>query len=289
MPKEYKRSILLLELSTFSVFIGRAWQHILWDAPYRELFWDANWMQGIVETLTPFTWEEYVTSPQVDMFIQGFNTVIGILYLLCAVASFFIKKIPQLKWLLWAGAASLVFLAFTYLKDHFFHTGQFFEYTLQFGSPLMLTAAVLKGKISDQLIYWMKIAVALTFACHGLYAIGYYPRPGYYTEMTMNILGLDNDSAVTLLKIAGILDFVVAAGIFFPGKYARIVLAYAICWGFLTAAARIVGNFFWQFPLDSLSQWVHEAVYRAPHFLIPLLLFFHLRKTVASLQPSTVK
>lgn len=275
------RNLFLLELSTFCVFAGRAWQHIFWDAPYRELFWDARWMQGIIENLTPFTWEEYVTHPMGDIWFQRAIVVTGVFYAVCAVSSFFVKKYPVLKWLMWTGAASLVFLAFVYLKDHFFHVGQFFEYTLQFASPLFLTAAISAGKVTKKLVFWMKVAVALTFACHALYALGYYPRPGYYTEMTMNILGMENSVAIKFLLAAGFLDFVVAVGIFMPRQWAKWILLYAVFWGFATSMARILGNFYWDFPIDSLHQWVYQAVFRFPHFLIPLLLFYEIKKPVS--------
>ncbi len=275
----------MLELSTFCVFAGRAWQHIFWDAPYRELFWDAKWMQGMIESLTPFTWEEYVTHPMGDIWFQRAIMAIGVFYAICAISAFFVKKYPMLKWLMWAGAASLVFLAFVYLKDHFFHVGQFFEYTLQFSSPIFLTAAVATRKVNKKQVFWMKIALALTFACHALYAIGYYPRPGYYTEMTMNILGIENSAAVRFLLVAGALDFVVAVGIFSPQKFSKWILLYAVFWGFATSVARIVGNFYWDFPLDSLNQWVYQAVFRFPHFFIPLLLFY---KTIKRHSPTVV-
>jgi hypothetical protein len=124
----------------------------------------------------------------------------------------------------------------------------------------------------------MKVAVALTFACHALYALGYYPRPGYYTEMTMNILGLENSGAIQFLLAAGLLDFVVAVGIFMPAQWSKWILLYAVFWGFATAMARIVGNFYMDFPLDSLHQWAYQAVFRFPHFLVPLLLLLKIEK-----------
>ncbi|MBI5915005.1 MAG: hypothetical protein HY842_06480 [Bacteroidetes bacterium] len=265
-----KKIILLLKIAAASVFAGRAWQHFFWDAPYRELLWDDGLMQPLIENLTPWTWHEYVTNLAVDEAIQRWMVGLGFFYTACAVLCFFIEKIPGwLRWLLWVGVGGLVVLALLYMKEYFFHAGQFFEYTLQFGAPVVLLLAWRKSEVPARLVFWMKIAIALTFACHGLYSVGYYPRPANFTEMTMNILGFSQQAAVRFLNIAGMLDFAVAVGIFLPGKWAKWVLVYATVWGLATSLARIFGNFYWSFPLDSLHQWVFQAAYRLPHGLVP--------------------
>ena len=267
----FKQIFRLLQFSAFTVFAGRAWQHLFRDAPYRELLWDDVLMEPVIEKLTPWTWHEYVTNLAVDETIQRWMAGLGIVYAVCGITALFINRLPNFfKVFQWTGAAGLFVLALLYMKEHFFHTGQFFEFALQCCSPVFL---VLQPQLSPRLVFWMKIAIALTFACHGLYAIGYYPRPGYYTEMTMRILGISQAAAILLLKVAGALDFVVAAGIFLPWKWAKWILAYAAFWGLATSLARIFGNFFWQFPLQSLYEWVYQTVYRLPHFLIPLVVF----------------
>ncbi len=125
----------------------------------------------------------------------------------------------------------------------------------------------------------MKVAIALTFTCHGLYAIGYYPRPMTFMTMTQNILGVNSAGVNSFLNLAGVLDFVVALGIFvLKGKAKKAALWYAVIWGALTSFARIIGNYYLDFPLESLHQWVFEAVLRFPHFLIPLVLIVAFNK-----------
>ena len=92
--------------------------------------------------------------------------------------------------------------------------------------------------------------------------------------MTGNLLGLSGQSAIRFLNIMGIMDFIMAIGIFLPNKYGKWALMYCVVWGFLTSMARVFGNFYWEYPMESLHQWVYEAVYRAPHFLIPLWAWF---------------
>jgi hypothetical protein len=50
----------------------------------------------------------------------------------------------------------------------------------------------------------------------------------------------------------------------------RVALAYCVLWGGLTSLARIwsyIGFSSWD---TIMLQWVHESVYRWPHFLVPL-------------------
>jgi hypothetical protein len=265
--------IILLQIATVCVFLGRAWQHLFFDAPFRELLWDPRWMQWFIEHFTPMSWQEYVTHPDGDVWIQRLIKAHGIFYVICALVAAFISQLPQqFRVLLWLGTFSLAFLGLLYLKEYFFHAGQFFEYCLQFGSPVFLCLAIDRNQISSKLVFWMKVATAATFLCHGLYAVGYYPRPGLFLSMTMKILGIQNEAAVVFLNVAGWLDFVVAIGIFLPIKTARAFLSYAAFWGLATSVARVWGNFYWQFPSESLYYWTHEMVMRLPHFLIPLAL-----------------
>ena len=278
-----KSSIIIfriLQVSAFSVFIGRSYQHLFWDGPYRELFWDPFYSKWLVEHLTTMGWDEYVTNPAGDLWFKKFVLAQGVFYALCAIVTVFIKKLPSwCKWFLIVGALDLIFLALIYMKDKFYHFGQFFEYSLQFGAPLFFFYLSKIGELSKNLVKWMKVAVALTFACHGLYAMGYYPRPEIFMTMTQNILGLEKAGVSRFLSIVGIGDFVVCIGIFLPIiKWVKIVLWYAIVWGALTTFARIIGNIYWDFPLESLHQWVYEAVFRFPHFLVPLSLLIAMRQ-----------
>jgi hypothetical protein len=269
----HKYCLPIMQATAFCVFAGRGWQYLFFDTPYRELLWDVNWMKGIVENFTPLTWDEYVTSPAVDLGIQRLITGTGWLYIICAFVALFYRRLPRsAHFLLLFGAANLVLLAGLYLKEYFFHAGQFFEYALQFGAPVFLFAVRPKEAPPKPLWLWMKICVSLTFICHGLYAVGYYPRPGTFLTMTIQTLRFSEPTALAFLNIAGALDFFIALGIFLPARFARFFLIYAAFWGLLTSLARITGNFYWEFPMESLFQWFHECVYRLPHFFIPFLL-----------------
>ena len=268
----------LIHIATIAVFAGRAYQHLFWDAPYRELFWDPNYMQYLVEQFTDLKWNEYVTHPDGDIWLQRFVLWQGAFYSVCTLVAIFIRKLPRwCRMFLILGALDLIFLAFLYQKDRFYHLGQFLEYSLQFGAPIFLYYSITAKKVSNNLILWMKIAAAVTFISHGLYAIGFYPRPGSFLTMTTNILGCSNETARLFLDAAGILDFVVGVGIFFKNKIGIYSLGYMVLWGFLTAMARIIGNFYFEFPWESLHLWGFESLYRFPHFLIPLAILVYLK------------
>ncbi len=272
-----KRFFLIIQLATVSVFLGRAWQHWRWDAPFRTLLWDEQWMSPIISGLFGWNWIEYIQNPAVDQFIQGSIRGVGVLYFLCALAALGIKKLPRIsRIVLWMGAFSLILLALLYCKERFFSVGQFFEYSLQCGSPLLLIYLSKKASPSKNLLLAVKLAIAATFTAHGLYALGYYPRPVHFMEMTMNILGVGEESAILFLNAAGVLDLIISFGIFLPWRWAKYCLGYAVFWGLATTVARVWAYFNWEWLGAILEQWLHESVMRFPHFLIPLAVLLYL-------------
>ena len=266
---------LLLKISTAAVFFGRAYQHLFWDAPFRTLLWDEQIMSGVIKTFSSLSWEEYINSLWVD---DGINQVIngfGLFYLVCGLVTLGMKWMPKiLQRFILIGGIGLIFLAILLWKEKFYSVGQFFEYSLQFSLPFFFY--YLTGReepsISPRFISWLKIAAGLTFICHGLYAVGYYPQPVSFMEMTIEITGWSDDIASNFLKIMGGLDFVVAILIFLP-KTARPALLYMVIWGFLTALARIWTNFDFGNIVEHLHQTGFAFLYRVGHFLVPLGLY----------------
>lgn len=262
--------LLLLRWATIAVFMGRAWQHLYWDAPFRTVLWDERLMSGLVRWLG-WDWTEWVTSPAVESGIGWLVWLSGLAYVLAAVGAYFLTA-DRLwaRWLVALGALGLLVLAFLYTKEKFYHLGQFFEYSLQVGSPIFLLWLSREEQVSAAFVLTIRVAVALTFTCHGLYAIGYYPRPVNFTSMVMNGLFLSQKNAVSLLEVAGFLDFIVALLLLLPWrKVVMVALAYCVLWGGLTAFARIWSNL-WVSPAETvLLQWVHESLYRWPHFMAP--------------------
>ncbi|WP_428741619.1 hypothetical protein [Tenacibaculum sp.] len=274
-----KTLLQFLKISSFFIFIGRAYQHLFWDAPYRSFFWDQKLLEPIINFVFDTTWQSYVTNLNTDHSIQILTRSIGILYLICAIISIVIHENSK-KWMrsiLTLGAVSLIFLALMITKDKFYHLIMFFEHTIQFGVPIALLY-FLKDKNTSLLIFYLKVFIALTFTCHGMYAIGvFYPLPGNFVTMTLNILPIQEEMAKNLLFLAGILDFIIAIAIFIP-KLSKPALVYACFWGFITAFARIISGLHYDISLSIVHQYIYLTIYRLPHGIIPLLVYLYLTK-----------
>jgi len=271
-----KRVLLLVQLSAIAVFLGRAYQHIFWDAPFRTILWDETWMSPFISG----PWSEWVTNPNVDAAIQNSITYTGYFYLFCALIAIIARWIPAVfRKILLLGAGVLMLLAFLYLKEKFWAIGQFFEYSLQFTAPIFLYYLLKQRVCTERMILYLKLAVAITFVCHGLYAVGYYARPGHFVQMFINVLGISESNAVNLLNLAGFADFALAIMLFIPKRKIQIAAAaYAIFWGFMTSIARVWANFYPDFWEQSLHQFGFEMLMRLPHFLMPMALLMLLLK-----------
>ncbi|TRX48294.1 hypothetical protein FNH22_29410 [Fulvivirga sp. M361] len=264
----------LLRISCLFVFTGRAWQHLLWDSPFRTFFWDQGLLEGIVTTFSDMTWFEYVTSPSTDHSITILTRAFGIFYLFMAILTLIAQpRMRKLSWLYGLSSFFLAVLAFFYCKEKFYHTAQFFEYAIQFLTPVFFSLSLFKDITRARLVFYMKIAVTLTFISHGLYAFEYYPRPGVFVDMTVNILGVSETKAHQFLTVAGLVDFVLAIGIFLP-RYGQYFLLYAALWGFVTAIARTWSNLVYDpLSLSLMNQYLHQTIYRLPHGMIPMIIF----------------
>lgn len=274
MQTDSIRTMKILRWATFFIFFGRAYQHLFWDAPYRSFFWSESILQPVIEGFFSISWQDYVTSPVTDSIIQGIIKGNGVIYAIAAICTLFINKLNS-KWVkypIFIGAASLVILAILLTKEKFYHTAQFFEHSLQFGVPFVFILSQIKSIQSNKIILYLKILTALTFASHGLYALGFYPVPGHFIDMLINILGLSEETSVTVLYVAGVLDLIIAVLLFIP-KVSIYAAGYAFIWGLLTALARVVANYSPDFPLQSIHQSLYETLYRLCHALIPLYIF----------------
>ncbi len=274
---QYRTAIIILQLVCFFLFIGRAYQYLFWDAPFRAFFWDEALLKGLVEGLTSYSWNDYVTSSSADSMLQLLIRINGVFFAICAVISLFIERIgKRIGKAILVGAALLFILAVLYSKEKFFHIGQFFEYAAQIISPVILYWMVFKKPEKQQLFFTIKIALALTFVCHGLYAVGYYPRPGNFVDMVINSLGVSEGMAHQILIAAASLDFIVAILLFIPITV-KAALYYMAFWGLLTSLARLTANIYADFFWSSLHQWWFEFAIRLPHAFLPLALLLLLK------------
>lgn len=271
-------NIRTLQCLVIALFLGRAWQALFWDLPLRTFFWDEELLGGVVVHLTDDTWQHYVTNESMptDQWIDGLSIGLGLFWMICAlVTPLGFRYLRLTRAFLYAGAISLLLLAVLYAKDHYWQVAQLFEYVAQVTAPLFLVAVYQTKSNTSRFRWGLRIVIATTFVCHGLYAYGFYPQPGAWVTWCRNILGVETDESVRLfLTTMGVLDFIAAIGLFIPWKWIeQPAIVYCIVWGFLTALARLWGNFYSDMLLVSLHQHTYEVIYRLVHGGLPLLLW----------------
>jgi len=233
-------------------------------------------MEGLIATLTGLTWHEYVSSPTCNFIIDILIKSVGLFYLACAVLSITIKeKHKQLSKTLLAGSFLLIILSLLFYKSKFYLFGQFIEYSCQMFSPVFLYL-MLSYKVNiNKFNFILKSAIALTFVGHGLYALGIYITPGVWIDMaisSLNFAGLypTVEQVQQIIYLAGVLDMILAIGIFLPGRWSSSFLIWAFVWGLLTASSRVVGFMNFDPTWHTFIQWMPQTIMRLPHALIPL-------------------
>jgi hypothetical protein len=263
---QYIRIILLFVLA------GRFYQFAFLEPPFRAFMLNTTFMAPFIEGVLGIEWFDWVTNPKYEQRVNFMLKSIAIILGFTIVMLALYKNVTAQKiasFLLIPSFLILLVTSFGYYWDKSTQIGQFWEYSLQFGMPLLLLLLI-KGK-NSMAMYLAKAFCSLTFAAHGLYAVGYHPIPGDFVHMTSRLLSITDEPAKQFLLVAGILDFVFAIGIWIP-KIQKPVLLYGALWGFATAIARLAGYYYANVALISLHQGVFELMVRAPHSAIPLWL-----------------
>lgn len=269
----------LLQWATLLLLVFRGYQYIIWDNPLRNLFWDESAFSGIAQWLG-WAWTDWIASPRVNALTDDVGIAAGVILVAAGGAAMWAHR--QRWW--WTvlvatgGALCLLHVLFSG-KTHFFHVGYYVEMTLQWATPFLLLLSVYERLPASTLHFLLRVAIALTFAGHGLYAVGYYPVPAAFTNMMMSGFGLDNATAISALRIAGWLDFVAAALLLVPYRVCWMpALYYAIGWGALTALARVWSHYTLYSTDTLLTYWLAESLVRWVHFLVPLALWLRVRR-----------
>lgn len=268
--------ILCLRLGAFLCFAGWTWVHFYWEGPYGVLLWQESTFE--FASSLGITWEEFVGSGADDGLVQTWLARIWWLYLTCAVLTITVRKrswVQMIGLLLGSGLLTLLSYA-TYVSSQR-QLPMFIENGGQMLIPILLVMALALGVRHRATIILAIVALIMTFAGHGCYALGLWPTPGNFYAMTSLVLGVEYPTAQTIVRTAGVLDFLVCIMICIP--YLRRASAlYATLWGFLTAIARPIAGMSWGLNYWGADQYLHEAVLRAPHFLVPLALFLIWRR-----------
>jgi hypothetical protein len=272
-PK-YLSTQTFLKISVILVLVGRGYQYLFFSIPFMSLYYYADFLKPYVEEKTGMLWHDFLSLPEIDNYTKAIICGIGGLFLITIPCILFLKK-KNYTWFqlpILASGIGLVFLAMLLTITKNYKLGQFIEYSIQFTSPFLLLGFIKYKWIQQNLFFILKLLIAFTFVGHGLYAIGYYPVPGYFVDMVIRIFKCSESFARTFLTIAGFLDMILAIGLFLPNKsIVKYCLVWAMIWGFLTAIARVFGNFYLDFIFRSLHQTAYEMCYRLPHGLLPIL------------------
>ncbi len=264
--------VLLLRLGAFLCFAGWTWHHFYWEAPYGILLWhDATYafagQWGI-------SWEEFVGTGAADGFVQKWVARVGWLYLACTILSLTVRKGAWIQMAaLVGGSGLLTILSYAKYLAAQSQPPMFIEHGGQMLVPALLVLALAVGVRHRVTVGTAIVAVVMTFAGHGSYALGFWPTPAGFHGMTAVILQTEYPATRAFLHAAGLLDFLVCLGLFVP-VLRRQSAFYAALWGLLTSLARPVAGMSLDLQYWGADHFIHEAVLRAPHFLVPLCLFF---------------
>lgn len=263
--------LILLQTAAFLALVGYAW--LCWGgkAPLSVLFWNEEWLGSAMQTMFGMTWNEYLASPATPRFWGRVEWGMGLILALASISVPLSRLAPAF---LFSGFAIILLFSVLYGFDKIFFWVQMPEYALQWGTPLLLAVWYL-SKNESRILRTLRIAAAVTFAAHGLYALGVAPRPGSFIEMTMSILQVSQNTAVHILIVAGALDLAAAVLVLLPfPKCQRVALLYMFGWGLLTTLARWAAHVHFDLPWwpQTFLAWTPEVLIRTPHFLIPLAL-----------------
>lgn len=272
MIKKHISSYSVLKIAVFLMFLGRAWQHFFVSPDYNYFFWQPGLFSWAAKLFWGLEWNEFLSNPSAQSDLKNFVKFIGVIYL---ISAFSVLKLHR-RWakvLVLMSNALLIPFGFLHFAGFAYNWAMLVEFIAQFTVPLFLVFYSNNLTVSKKYFFLLKVVIALTFTCHGLYAAGVFPVPQKFVSMTINSFGVNRDFALIYLKIAGWLDFIAALALFIPKiTIQKVGLWYMVFWGFVTALARLVANYYSFDAANSIMQWLHEFLIRAPHYLIPLVI-----------------
>lgn len=293
--KKHHTITLVLRWSAFLFVFSRGLLYLIFDSPYRALLWNESLLRPYIEN-AGHDWTTYANSS--DAYIQILEKSIGIFLMLAAVCFLTInpnksQKLQKIA-LLSAGVLTTFHILLTYL-GHNQHLPILPEYILQGLTPWLFLAFLRSfpahksdtfSPPSTELVTTLKIAIALCFIGHGLYALGWPYQPTHFVRFitaTFPFINFPTASKITIL--IGYIDIIVALAIFIP-QYAKPALLYITIWGAITALARTTSHIIVPLDLTATNPWFLETTVRTIHAGAPLFLYLLLiNKIIPSSQP----
>lgn len=281
----------IIRYTTVFLLLGRAYEHIRWIGPYRDFFYNplgfGKWYADLIGRDLKDIYNDFFY----EQLISSLSTGIGVVFILAAFVVLFYEKWSKFKWIIYL---AIFFLFTTYMgyfmAKHFKMWGMLLEHALQFVSPILFLKLV--NSQQKQVVFIGVWATALTFYCHGLFAMGYYPQPGKFVDMIIASTGFKEDPTRILLSVIGYIDIVMAIVIIIPflgftshlleNKWLRTVflgfMMYGIVWGFFTSIARVYYSFNPNAIVHWMDQYWMEFFVRTPHFVVPFVIYVIIKK-----------
>ncbi|MDX2285137.1 MAG: hypothetical protein NW241_13315 [Bacteroidia bacterium] len=167
--------------------------------------------------------------------------------------------------------ASAAILALTLRRwsDSGYEWPQLIEHSLRIATLPLLAWLSLPG--SRPPVLALRLALAGTFAGHGIYALGWpFPTPPQFLSMTARLLHLTPPAAQEFLFGIGLADLAAAMLLF--TRRPRPALIYMVLWGSLTALARAAAHLHAHSTWEEVLYWSAETLIRVPHACAPLIL-----------------
>jgi hypothetical protein len=222
-----------------------------------------SWLPELLGT----SWEHYANSALLEAAGRALAQVAGLWLLLTALL---LPLLPprRARFALLPSAGILTLAAILVARQRFL-VPELLEAGLQIGLPLALCLE-LSGRSAAARTLAL-VSVAACFAGHGLYAVGAYPVPGHFIDYFVDFIGLSEAQARHALLIAGSLDLLAAAALFWS-PIRRPALLYCAAWGLATACARLTPAIWPLWMPSNLPPLVPMALWRLAHALGPLAL-----------------
>ena len=229
---------------------------------------DWVWRIALLGLYLGKAWQYFFYSMPLEIGLPGIDAFAALFLVGCGIS--LCRPSPP-NWML-IGSSVLFFVnTLAAWQAHSWEWPYLIEQTLAWSSPLLFFYWQKQLPRHQTLI---KVGAALTFAGHGLYALGWpYPTPPHFYYMVQEILGLTSSQSILFLQVAGILDLILMIGIFAP-QSAAILLVYGSFWGFTTALARPMAYVQLAQLAEGLHRWLMEFLFRLPHSLLPWLLWW---------------
>ena len=220
--------IRILQITVAILLVGRAWQHLFWDAPYEFLF----------TKQLGFT----------DWFVGKWTAVTGWVYLLGVIFCFTLdNRDSRWGYIYVVYSATLLLLAQLYRASNDCEVPTLFLYASQIATPLLYYQLQFTKIPIGRIMNTLKISLTLTLGGYAWYAFGwYYGQKDSWHNGLQNVFGTDQNTASYLLITLGIVECLIIV-VLWVKPLQKIGFAGILFWGTLLMLAS-VALFFMEHP-----------------------------------------